>query len=107
LDNRIENLRWVTYSENSNNPITLQKISARQRITARERRKVARPIVQLTLDGEFVALHYCIKYAADAINGTASPISFACRHNPYHRSAFGYRWVYADEYYKRIKKQTK
>lgn len=26
-DNRVENLRWVTYKENSNNPLTLKKIS--------------------------------------------------------------------------------
>lgn len=29
-DNRVENLRWVTYKENSNNPITLSKHYGRQ-----------------------------------------------------------------------------
>ena len=35
-DNRIENLRWVTHKENSNNPITLERVRKSKRIQENE-----------------------------------------------------------------------
>ena len=42
-DNRVENLRWVTYKENNNNPLTKQHFSEAQRrrvLTAEHKRKI-------------------------------------------------------------------
>ena len=44
-DNRVSNLRWVTHKENSNNPITYKRLCDAQH---------KKPIIQYTLDGEFV-----------------------------------------------------
>lgn len=52
-DNKIENLRWVTYSENNMNPLTIKRkigISTINPWNARRRKKV----YQYTLNGELV-----------------------------------------------------
>ena len=44
LDNRAENLRWVTYKENNNNPLTKQHFSDAHRgnvLTADRKRKIS------------------------------------------------------------------
>lgn len=102
-DNRIENLRWATPYENANNPNTKRRIAEKQREIAKTRQVGARPIIQLTLDGRFMALYSSIRSAASVVGCASSSISYACRHNVWEHMVLGYRWIYADRYYKYLK----
>jgi hypothetical protein len=98
-DNRVENVRWVTYRENNNNPITrgamrqtmkdfykteegikriekLVKSSKNEAAKAKWKQSFNRPevlakitqahgkpVLQLTLEGEFIAEYSCIREA--------------------------------------------
>ena len=50
-DDRVENLRWVTRSENMRNPITLKKMS---RSKSKKRPHREKTILQFTRDGVFL-----------------------------------------------------
>ena len=69
----------------------------------REKSTSARRIVQLTLDGEYVATHGCILSAGDVISpktakSTSAAIGKCCRHLPNFNTCKGFRWVYEEEY---------
>lgn len=127
-DNRVENLRWVTYVENNNNPITkrgmsqtlkercnteegrkrMKKISdlafseeakAKKRATIRRPEILAKwtkahgsPVIQLTLDGEFVAEYSCIREAHEKTG--ACHIGDVCSGK--RNWAGGYIWKYKE-----------
>ena len=65
-DNRVQNLRWVTSSENRTNPITFQKMRVIQ--------KTCKPIVILRVDGSFVTEYPTIKGAARGLGVRDSSI---------------------------------
>lgn len=121
-DNRVSNLRWVTAKENSNNPLTKGKISKTKtgrklspsqveamsksrngippsRKCLDERSKTSRtPIVQLSLDGCFIA-EYESQLDASRKNGfNPTSINKALKGNIklYKKS----KWIYKNEYNK-------
>lgn len=57
----------------------------------------AKPIVQLTMDGEFIRDWEYLRQAAKELNISESGICQCCRKQ--RRFANGYRWIYAKEYY--------
>lgn len=101
-DYRIENLRWVTPKENSNNKLTLQhckentysKQSLQKRLDTRKKRQTAtapKTVFQYTKDGVFVKEFYSIHEAE---------IKTGINHNTIHRvlndntqSAGGFLWT--------------
>ena len=65
-DNRVQNLRWVTYKENANNPITLERVrrnghgrevTRKNMETRKKHNKYNAPmeVFQYTVDGVFVS----------------------------------------------------
>lgn len=109
-NNRVNNLRWVTYKENANNPLTIKHICEvlkNREITDEYRKhmsdvmksniekvmsKVRIPVLQFTKDNVFVAEFPSTVDAAKAVHGNATSISRNCRGK--RPSAYGFIWKY-------------
>lgn len=115
-DNRVNNLRWVTYKENSNNPITRQKMEKigaytiteemkekaikgckkvwkerRQELIAKINAKRAVAVKCI----ETNTIYPSVREAARAYNLNPSNISSACRGKI--KTSGGYHWEYKDK----------
>lgn len=91
-DNSVDNLRWVTPSMNSNNPLTLKHNSQSKNSIRWNSRKV----VQLTTNKDYIATYDTISIAAKQ---TGCSIPSICRNCKYktgiHR---GFIWMYESDY---------
>lgn len=116
-DNRIENLRWVTRSENNSNPIFIKrqrvaklgkrlseesklKISLKckgHRVNreAMSKSAIKHPVIAFSLNGDYIAEFNSIKEASILTNTDASCISDVCRGK--RNKAGGYKWKYKNE----------
>ena len=91
INNSVENLRWVTPSENCLNPISLQRNIAHVK---GGRNGYARRVFQYSLSNEFIQEWECINDAIRALGlKNHSHIVQSCRGE--RRSAYGYKWSYA------------
>ena len=106
MDNRVENLRWVTHKENMNNPQTLLKIvEARKGKTqsketiekiklANTNGKCSKPVLALK-NGEICVFFHSTSEAGR--NGYCiGNISSCC--NGIRKTHKGYQWQYVDDY---------
>ena len=101
-DNRVENLRCCTHKENDGNPLTkkhkrenapmLGKFGAEHHSSI--------PIVQLTLDGQFIRKWSAAWEVQREIGIYQRSICYCCRGKL--KSAGGFKWVYASDYQKHI-----
>lgn len=81
-DNRVENLRWVTSSENKNNPITIEKYKNCSSI----------PVLQFTLDGKFIRKWDSATQAERELGFISSNISMCCSGR--RKKTGNYKWHY-------------
>ena len=89
-DNRIENLKWSTYTMNNNNPIT----KIRQAIGNRTDKSKSAEIVCIK-DGSVFNIYPYIKYAEND-GFCPSCISLCLKgKQPHHK---GYKWMYLSDY---------
>lgn len=106
-DNRVENLQWTTPKGNSNNPLTLKHSSQAQKgKKAGEKHFMYKhygklhhnsiPIVQLTMNGEFIREWECMHEPERELGITASKICAVIK--GHRKSCGGYKWVYLSEY---------
>lgn len=104
-NNQQNNLRWVTNKENSNNPLTRKHMSEwqigrtpvnkGQKMSLEQRKKLSIPIVQLTLQDEFIR-EYWGAPEAEEYGFSQSKISACCRGK--RKMHKGYKWMYLKDY---------
>ena len=91
-NNNVDNLEWCTQKYNCNYGTHNARMAKTISETAYQKRKV----VQLSLEGDYIATFNSIKEAADCLNIHRSSISVCCRHKV--RYGKGYIWMYLSEY---------
>lgn len=100
-DNRVENLRWVTYKENANNPITYRKClqntytkdATRKALDTRKNKggkKAPKTVYQFEKKGNFIGEYYSCAEAARKTGIDHSSIIDVC--NGKAMTAGGYFW---------------
>lgn len=103
-NNRVENLRWCTQSENNLNPITRKRLSAASVLKMKRQREmgcfdwVKKPIVQLSLKGEFIRVWESASVAGSALGISPADIGSCCKGRRGRKSRGGYRWKYLSDY---------
>ena len=80
-DNRVENLEWCTNEYNC-------------------RYSLAKPIIQFSINNDFIQKWDCIADIKNNLNIDGSTISKCCKNTPHHKTAKGFKWGYADDYEK-------
>lgn len=89
-DNRVENLRWVTHTENMNNPITHTKsINSKLHYTYN-----MKAVIQTSKDGTFIQEYKCTREAERATNIDHRSINKCCK--GIYKTAGGYVWKYKE-----------
>lgn len=105
-DNRVENLKWVTYGENNNNPLSIKNMSENNamlgKFGAEHNRSI--PIVQLTKDGQFIRKWSCAAEVKHELGIDHSNIIQCCLGK--RKSAGGYHWMYYSDWVKKTKKPS-
>lgn len=97
-DNRVENLRWVTHKENSNNPLTKEKWcetrKGRERLSTRGgKHPKAKKVQQFTKDGLFIKEWGTPKEASREMGFKSSTNIVDCC-NGWQKTAYGFIWKY-------------
>lgn len=96
-DNRLDNLRLVTQSENMSNPITIKKLSSLKK-------KSSRPVKQFDLNGKFIKEYSGISRATEAMKllkkenydgRSGSTVRYCC--NRKLRTGFGFLWCWSGD----------
>lgn len=109
-DNRLENLRWVTYKENTRNVITYEKLKnqlldenfIKSSIQKRkEKYGKIKDVYQFTLDGKFVAKYYSLQEAQRKTGIFYTAIKRVCVGRDV--SAGGFFWSYEKKFTPRKK----
>lgn len=89
-NNKVENLEWCTNKENNTHA---WKNGLMKRVVENNKKEVA----QYTKEGKLVKVWSSITEASNSINGSFSAISACCRHKPYAKTAYGYKWEFANK----------
>lgn len=90
-DDRVENLRWVTRSENMHNPITLQRLSDIRLGKKNPSKEI--PILQYTKDGIFVKEWPSATAFGEYLGKNVCGNIINCIKGKM-PSAYGYKWKY-------------
>jgi hypothetical protein len=89
-DNRVENLRFCTYSENNLNPLTLERFKSWVGIN----NKFSKQVIQFDLNGELIRKWDCITDVKRELGIEVSQIGACCAGK--RKTASGSKWKYYD-----------
>lgn len=92
LNNRLENLEWCTYSENSLHAYNVLGITPSGFGRFGRESNKARVVIQKTLDGKFIKKWYCASDAVREQGFDSGGITNACRKK--YKQHKGYKWEY-------------
>ena len=93
-DNRVENLRWATYKENGNNPLTKTKQRRMLKGKYGKEHPASKPIIQYDKDGNFIKEWDSITEAAKELGVNGGNITLVCQEKLHHKTAYGFIWKY-------------
>lgn len=92
-NNFLENLEWCAAKYNANYGTGIERHAKKLRGRESEKRVA---VVCCKLDGKYEEWFPSIAEAAKIVNGSTSAISKACKGE--RKTAYGYKWVYADDF---------
>ena len=90
------NLRWVTHTENCNNPLTRKKQSTRFKGKIGHNTPASKIIAQLDKNGKLLKVWLCAMDAVRQEGYTQEHISSCCKGTL--KTHKGYKWQYIDDY---------
>lgn len=97
FNNRVENLRWVTEKENSNNPLTRKHHSGENHCRwgkFNEKCPTSKPVIQLSLKGNPIKEWSCATEVQRVLGISQATICGCCKGRKGYYTAGGYRWMY-------------
>lgn len=86
-DNRVENLRWCTHTENMNNPFTKEKYNG-------SNHHLSKSVLQFSINGDFIRKWDCVMDIKRELNYNNSNIGSCCIGRK--KSSNGFKWKYYD-----------
>lgn len=93
-NNRVENLRWATPKENSNNPLTRRKISLNKLGKYGKEAIKSIPVIQLSLDNKFIREWECGLQVQREAGIWCSHIMDCCKGR--RKTTGGFKWIYKE-----------
>lgn len=95
-DNQVENLRWVTRSENRQNPISKKRMSESHKGRYGAQTSHHHKVVQLTTGGDLIKEWESISTAVRALGVRQSGITACCSGR--YKSSGGFKWMYLEDF---------
>lgn len=92
-DNKLSNLRWADYSMQRENT-TRKKSNKRKKPLTRNYDYLSKPVIQITVDGQYIAEYPSGLEAQRQTGIKCINISMCCRGVKYRHTAGGYFWKY-------------
>ena len=77
------------------NGITEEYINNRKRQVCNQN---AKSVVQLSLNNEYINTFSSCKKAGESLGKPSSSINGCCNHKPKYKTAYGYKWIFEEEY---------
>lgn len=74
------------------------ELTVKQRVSEYNKKRDKNTVVQLTINGEFVAEYPTAKDGAKAVNGSGTSITACCRCEPKYKTHKGFIWMYKSDY---------
>lgn len=92
LNNNIENLEWCTYKYNSNYGTAIERCRQKRL----NHKKFSKVVKRYDLQGNYIDTWSSLREIERKLGFNHTRIAAVCNHRKYCKSAFGYKWEYAE-----------